>query len=58
MRSNSSSSSSSDFSENLDFWLVGDETNALDLAQVVESEDTDVSLGVLLYALVKLLQHL
>lgn len=53
MRSNSSSSS--DFSENLDFWLVGDETNALDLAQVVESEDTDVSLGVLLYALVKLL---
>ena len=40
------------------FWLVSNETDALDLANVVESDDTDVGLGVLLDALIKLLQHL
>jgi len=38
--------------------LVGDETDALNLALVVESDDSDKGFGVLFGALIELLQHL
>lgn len=37
---------------------VGDEADALDLANVVEADDSDVSLRVRLLGLLHLLQHL
>jgi hypothetical protein len=38
--------------------LVGNETDDLHLALVVESNDSDEGLGIFLLALLKLLQHL
>ena len=44
---------------NLEVWgLVGDEADALHLANVVESDDTDEAVGVCSLSLLKLLQHL
>lgn len=38
--------------------LVGDETDALNLTDIVESDDTDESIWVSLLGLLELLQHL
>ena len=40
------------------WWLVGDETDALDLTVVVESDDPDEGVRVLRFALLDFLQHL
>ena len=47
------------FFNDLEAWgLVGDEADALHLANVVESDDTDEAVGVCSLSLLKLLQHL
>ena len=40
------------------WWLVGDETDALGLTIVVESDDPNEGVGVLLFAFLHFLQHL